>query len=148
MEQEYIPKIDDEPSLDPGDVVKFTQRARFQAFNELTDNGQNISKNLGDTMQLLRDLDAAALTTRKLNIEEKTVHDGRQARESFSKLVQMFGDNQPYERPAVEGEVAPPPRRRSPLPENHVIPPVKLNPGEDAQGEQVLSIANYISAEE
>lgn len=157
MTQEFLPKQDsvfdedvDDAQLEPGAIVKLTQRVRLRALNELTDNGREVTKNLGDTMQLLRDLDQAALTTRKLNIEEKSSDDGRAARESFDKLVGMLGDRSPYEAPKEVGNESapPPPRTRSPLPQNHVKRPVSLNQGEDAQGEQVLSISNYISVEE
>ena len=106
--QEYLPI---EPpttdqglaNIDPGEVVKFTQRARMKAFNELTDNGSNITKHLGDTMQLLRDLDGAALTTRKLNIEEKVVDDGRQIQATAKAVRQLLGRD-PFLVEHVPGE--------------------------------------------
>lgn len=149
---EFIPAVRSAPSgmtdddLRPENVVKFGQQMRRRAFNQITNNGTDLSSNLGDVLQILRDQDAAALTTRKLNIDEKAVDNDRQAIESAKQLRKEMGID-PY---AVgdDNRDRMPQRTRNPLPD--VIPDlgIALKPGEDAQGEQVLSVANYIREEE
>jgi hypothetical protein len=152
LEQEYLPhsrKVAEDitdAELEPEQVVKFGQRMRKLAFNQVTDHGTNLQGNLGDALQILRDMDAAALTTRKLNIEDKVANDGRKMVEIANAIRKEMGGD-PYAI-TEENQATVRPRTTSPLPAVRPVIPVELRPGEDAQGEQVLSVANYIREEE
>jgi len=125
--------------VDPGEVVKFTQRLRYQMVGDLTDHGGNIRGDNKELASLLRDMDRSALTQRELNIQEDNRQDGRVAIEAYAKFRGMLGKD-PFSQ---GGEVQ---RRRDPT-EGLILPHVELVPGEDQQGEQSLNIDDYVSPE-
>lgn len=134
-------------STDPADVVQFTQSIRYMMFDELTENGTKLTNNFKDVSQLLRDMDNSALTQRKLNIDEKAVADGREVLEAHLRLQLMLGGRDPFEAsPSSPLPIAE--RFAAPISENPLLPAVTMVPGEDAQGEQQLSISNYVSDDE
>lgn len=125
--------------VDPGEVVKFTQRLRYQMVGDLTDHGGNIRGDNKELASLLRDMDRSALTQRELNIQEDSRQDGRLAIEAYAKFRGMLGA-EPFSQ---GGTIT---RRRDPT-EGLVLPQVELVPGEDHQGEQSLNIDDYVSPE-
>lgn len=125
--------------VDPGEVVKFTQRLRYQMVGDLTDHGGNIRGDNKELASLLRDMDRSALTQRELNIQEDSRQDGRMAIEAYAKFRGMLGA-EPFSQ---GGTVT---RRRDPT-EGLILPQVELVPGEDHQGEYALNIDDYVSPE-
>lgn len=134
-DQEFIPKVDG--NVDPAEVVKFTQRLRYQIVDNLTNQGTYIPNDPKELAMVLKDMDQSALTQRKLNIEEQGSNNGRQSLEAYQQLRAMLG-SKPF---FVEGGP-----RRDPT-AGLELPPVTLVPGEDAQGERVLNIDDYVSPE-
>lgn len=134
-------------NTDPIEVNRFTQQMRYRMFDELTVNGTNLSVNIKESMQLLRDMDTAALTSRKLDIDQAKVDTAGQTLESFHRLEEMLQGRNPFELT----DKAPLPiaeRVRPALPENLRLPSVTLLDGEDAQGEQALSIHHYVPSDD
>jgi len=134
-------------STEPGDVVNFTQHMRFRMFDELTDNGVNLTAKFAEVRQLICDMDNAALTTRKLNIEEKDANNGKLALQAFKSIQNMLGNRDPF----MVSDDAPLPiaeRVDRIEPDNFRLPHVDLLQGEDAQGEQPLSIHHYVPSDD
>jgi hypothetical protein len=125
--------------IDPGEVVKYTQRIRYQMVGDLTDHGANVRGDNKDLRDLLRDMDKSALTQRQLNIEEGKSQDGRMAIEAYTRFRDMLGAD-PF------GQPDPNVPRRDPT-AGLKLPEVSLVPGEDHQGEQALNIDDYVSPE-
>lgn len=125
--------------VDPSEVVKFTQRLRYQMVGDLTDHGGNIRGDNKELASLLRDMDRSALTQRELNIQEDSRQDGRVAIEAYAKFRGLVGKD-----PFTQGGTVQ--RRRDPT-EGVVLPQVELVPGEDHQGEFALNIDDYVSPE-
>jgi hypothetical protein len=125
--------------VDPGEVVKFTQRLRYQMVGDLTNHGAKISGDNKELASLLRDMDRSALTQRELNIQEDSRQDGRVAIEAYAKFRGLVGKD-----PFTQGGTVQ--RRRDPT-EGVVLPQVELVPGEDHQGEFALNIDDYVSPE-
>jgi hypothetical protein len=125
--------------VDPSEVVKFTQRLRYQMVGDLTDHGGNVRGDNKELASLLRDMDRSALTQRELNIQEDSRQDGRLAIEAYKEFRGMLGQD-----PFSQGGTIQ--RRRDPT-EGLVLPPAELVPGEDHQGEQSLNIDDYVSPE-
>lgn len=142
-EQEYLPL--EEHSVEPEDVVKRTQRLRHRIVDELTDNGRRIPDDPLMLLNVLRDMDQSALTTRKLNIEEKGANDGRKALETFERLESLLGGKDPFRK--SDKEVIALPSRKSDVYQGVNAPEVELNPGEEYQGEQVLKLSDYLDPE-
>lgn len=123
--------------VSPSEVVKFTQRLRYKMVDDLTNNGEVVRGDSKELLSVLKDMDASALTQRKLNIEEGNQQDGRVAIEAFRKLQTMLRAD-PIDIPQT--------RRRLPT-DGVALPEVSLVPGEDHQGEQSLNIDDYVSPE-
>jgi hypothetical protein len=127
-------------STEPTDILKFTQSLRYEIVDDLLGVGEyrKIPADLKDLTSVLRDMDGAALTTRKLDIEETSNVDSRTVIDTFRRLRSMMnqGDD---EGPA-------PTRQRDPL-EGVRLPSVEFLEGEDASGENILNIANFVSSE-
>lgn len=126
-------------STEPADILKFTQNLRYQIVDDLLGPEKRIPADIRDLASIMRDMDQAALTTRKLDIEESDATDGRLAIDTFRRLKQMIATDRDESKPAI--------RTRDPL-GNVLLPDVSFIPGEDAQGENILNISNYVSAEE
>ena len=126
-------------SVEPQDILKFTQGLRYEIVDDIlgTGEGRKIPADLKDLTSILRDMDGAALTTRKLDIEEVANSDGREVIEQYRRLRTLFQDD--------PTPIAP--RKRSPL-DNVRLPEVEFLEGEDAAGENILSISNFVSSEE
>lgn len=138
MDGEYIPV--EARSTDPNEVVKFTQQLRYRVVDQLTEHGTKIPGDSAELMSVLRDMDNSALTTRKLNIEEKSANDGRRTIQLYRELRQLFGTATPL----ADGDGGP---DRNPA-SGVVLPDVEMVPGEDFQGEQPLNVADYVSVDD
>lgn len=126
-------------STDPSDVLKFTQGLRYRIVDDLLGEDRRIPADIKDLTGVLRDMDKAALTTRELDIAESDSTDGRLVIDTFRQLKAMMGqdaDNRPVK-----------PRTRSPLDVN-ALPQVSFIEGEDAQGENILNISNFVTPDE
>lgn len=139
MDGEYIPS--ETRSTDPNEVVKFTQQLRYRVVDNLTQGGTHIPADSAELMSVLRDMDNSALTTRKLNIEEKSANDGRKTIQMYRELRSMFGNATPLAG-GGDSDSRPDPTQGVSIPE------VPMIPGEDFQGEQALNVADYVSVDD
>lgn len=148
-QQEYIPRdadpMDPAPvvrgpvnTTDPVEVVNFTQKERLKIYEETHDTK--------DRLRVLNDLDNTALISRKLNIEENVVNDGRKVAAMYDEFRAMLGGNDPL---AVDGggSIQPVARERDPA-AGLSLPKVTLGAGEDHQGEHTLNVTDYVAPEE
>lgn len=140
------PGVDHEQDTDPNAVVKYTQNMRYRIVNDLTNNGTKIPDKIGDLAMVLRDMDQSALTTRKLNIEERAANDGKRTLEAFDKLQAILGGRNPFQ--ADGGGPIPVAARTDHPTQGLALPQVQLKPGEDHQGEHQLNVADYVPADE
>lgn len=131
----------------PMEAVRFTQRARRQMFDELTAGGQKLSDNFKEVRELLKDVDATALLTRKLDIEEQAATDASRLLGNHKALREFLGGKDPYKI----GNGSPIPvaeRVEGALPGEVPAREVKFVPGEKDQGEQQLAVADFVSIDE
>lgn len=136
-----------ERDTDPMAVVKFTQQMRYMAVDLMTAGGTQIPDKPGDLIQFLNGMDQSALTTRKLDIEEKATDNGREAIHAVREIREMFSGRDPFLAVNEEREVAG--ERINPiLPEGYVPPQVQFKPGERDQGEAMLDVSDFVSPDE
>lgn len=130
-------------SVDPSDVIKTTQGLRLKILKSrfsqgITDDG----KELGLTMQLLRDLDQAALTTRKIDVEERSVSESERLANANNELLRMLGGKNPF---MVEvGSMVPALVTRA-IPN---LPPPQLVPDITTQGTQPVEYDDFVQSVE
>lgn len=127
-------------STKPTDVIETTQSLRLQMINKLTDNGTRIPtdpKEVATLNNLLNSADSAALTTRKLDVEEKAVDQASIASANVAAILKEMGGN-PFKREPTEikGEVI----SRAPLELPEVVPV----PGQMHQGMDTLIYEDFI----
>lgn len=125
-------------STEPNDVLNFTQNVRYAAVDELTQGGTRMPEKMGDLIQVLNGMDQAALTTRKLNIEQSAVDNAVELNDTFRKLQKMM-KNEPVDITPSVDRIGPPEVDLGNLPD------IELMPGEDAQQAQTLNVVDYIS---
>lgn len=125
------------PSVDPNDVVKFTQQLLYKAVLEKTNNGTFIPGDTAELSMLIRDMNATALTTRKLDQEEKALDNNRALVEAFKQFEEMIEGKDVYGADRVTRTVDPY--------ENSTLPTIEVNPLELTQGEQPLNADQYLS---
>ena len=128
-------------NTDPLAVIRFTQGVRYQMVDEATGHGTRMPEKMSELAMVLRDMDGAALKTRELDIEEKSVDSDVAAVRAVRQIRQMFGGKCPLE---VEVGAVQVERQRSIIPDGHVIPAVNFRPGETAQGETLLDVADFV----
>lgn len=131
----------------PLEAVRFTQRARKKMFDELTEGGQKLSDNFKDVRELLKDVDATALLTRKLDIEEQVATDGAKALANHRALRDMLGGKDPY-RVSSGSPIPVAERVGDALPGQIPTRQVTFVPGERDQGEQQLAVSDFVSVDE
>lgn len=131
---------------DPSAIVKFTQNLRYKIVKEMTSDGTYIPDKPGDLLLVLRDMDQSALTTRKLNIDEQGISDGRRTIDAYNRLEELLGGRNPFA--ISDDNVIPVAVRAGPLNQNLTLPQVVLRPGEDHQGEHSLNVADFVLADE
>jgi hypothetical protein len=131
----------------PSEAVRFTQRARRVMFDELTEGGAKLTDNFKEVKELLKDVDATALLTRKLDIEESASNEATRALNNHRQLREMLGGRDPFRRdddsplPVAE-------RVEGALPGQLPNVPVRFVPGELDQGEQQLVVADFVQQAE
>lgn len=136
-----------ERDTDPMAVVKFTQQMRYFAVDVLTAGGTQMPDKPGDLIQFLNGMDQSALTTRKLDIEEKATDNGGEAIRAVREIREMFGGKDPFLAVGQEREVTGE-RINSILPADYVPPQVQFKPGERDQGEALLDVSDFVSQDE
>ncbi|MNP88981.1 hypothetical protein D3C85_13750 [compost metagenome] len=144
-EPEYIrkPPFEISESVDPLDVIRTTQSIRIAMVKQELQTGlPNIDKDSRDFTQLLRDLDSAALTTRKIDVEERQVDESQRLANAQNELLKMLGGKNPF---AVELTAGPqPPRIQRDDPS--ALPPPVLVPDITVQGTQSVNYETYVQS--
>ncbi len=129
-------------STEPADVIKTTQGIRLKILAHRLATGVNEdAKELNLDLQLLRDLDAAALTTRKIDVEERAVNESERVSEQTTALLKMLGGRNPFAVDITTGNVRPDLLNR---PREADVPLVTILPGQVKQGTEQLNYADYV----
>lgn len=139
--------IPDLQTTDPMDVVRFTQLTRKRMFDKLTDNGLDVTGSFKEVSSLLRDMDITAVTTRKLDIEQQVIDTASQVQATHRALRNMLGGRDPF----LAGPDSPLPiaeRVEGQLPGQIPHFDVSFVPGEKFQGEDILVVSDFVSADE
>lgn len=130
-------------NTDPSAVIRTTQSIRLGLLESrlkrgFSDDGKEVSIDL----QLLRDLDNAALTTRKIDVEERQVGDSERLAEAHNALMRMLSGRNPFAVDITDPSLPVVPRQ---LP--HVeLPEPDLVPGVTAQGTQPVNYDDFASS--
>lgn len=124
------------PSTDPNAVVKFTQQLLYKAVLNKTNNGTFIPDDTVELASLIRDMNATALTTRKLDQEEKAADNSRALVEAFRQFEEMFDGKDLYGVDRLA-------RTADPY-ANATLPDIVISPTEIVQGEQPLNADDYL----
>lgn len=134
--------IEVSPSTEPADVIKTTQGIRLAILAKRLANGVNDDiKELNTDLQLLRDLDAAALTTRKIDVEERAVNESERVSEQTNALLKMLGGKNPFAVDLATGNVRGDLLNR---PREADLPMITIVPGQVKQGTEQLNYADYV----
>jgi hypothetical protein len=84
-------------SVDPSDVIKTTQTIRLAMVKQTIKAGlPEVGEGSRDFLGLLRDLDTAALTTRKIDVDEKNGSDAERLAAAHTELLRMMGGKNPF----------------------------------------------------
>jgi hypothetical protein len=98
-DDEYLgepPMIIDE-SVDPSAVIKTTQSIRIAMAKKHLKNGvPDVGEGSRDFLMLLRDLDGAALTTRKIDVEERSIGESERLAQAQNELLRMLDGANPF----------------------------------------------------
>lgn len=130
-------------STNPVDVIATTQQLRLKMVEKLTE-GDRIpteAKEVGVLSMILRDLDAAALTTRKLDVEEKGVDVASKASANVANILKELGGQNPFRIGTVENG------RQLPTTDVSQIPVIDLVPGVMRIGADVLEYGEFVTDE-
>jgi len=129
-------------SVDPSDVIKTTQGIRLRILQSRFAKGIPADdKELMTNMQLLRDLDQAALTTRKIDVDERAVSESERLANANNELLRMLGGKNPF---AVEvGTMPPITQRVAPT-----LPAPSLVPDITTQGTQPVNYDDFVTSVE
>ena len=95
-------------------------------------------------MQLLRDLDSAALTTRKIDVEERQVDESQRLANAQNELLRMLGGKNPFAVDITAGAVPP----RVARPDPTALPEPTLVPDITAQGTQSVNYEDFVTSVE
>lgn len=153
IEGDLMPVADDEflgdppmiisDSVDPADVIKTTQSIRIAMVQkELKHGVPKVDKDSRDFMQLLRDLDTAALTTRKIDVDERQIGEAERVAQAQNELLRMLDGKNPFvsiDLPGVPSLITVH-RESAPLPRPDMVP------GLTAQGTQPVDADKFLSA--
>lgn len=130
-------------STEPADVIKTTQSIRLQILAQRLQKGVTDDlKELNTDLQLLRDLDQAALTTRKIDVEERAVNESERVSEQTNALLKMLDGKNPFAVDLTTGSI------RSDLtgrPRDAALPEPVIVPGHMRQGTENLNYADYVT---
>lgn len=137
-----VGRIDVNQSTDAAEVVKTTQGIRLQILAHRLKKGVNEdAKELNLDLQLLRDLDQAALTTRKIDVEEKAVNDAERASEQTNALLRMLDGRNPFVVDITTGKLRPDLIGRE---REAALPDAVVLPGHTTQGTDNLNYGDYV----
>lgn len=126
-------------SVDPSDVIKTTQGVRLKILTSRLRKGvPDDSDDLSDTLQLLRDLDSAALTTRKIDVEERSVSEQERLANASNELLRLLDGRNPF-MVEVAG-VAPVVRAPAVLPSPALVPDITV------QGTQAVNYDDFVGS--
>lgn len=153
LEGDYLPvdkfsvvasaPIDVSLSTEPAEVIKTTQSIRLRILSERLRKGVSEDlKELNTDLQLLRDLDQAALTTRKIDVEERAVNESERVSEQTNALLKMLDGKNPFAVDLTTGSV------RADLtgrPREAALPEPVIVPGHMRQGTENLNYADYVN---
>jgi len=140
-----LPMIINE-SVDPSAIIKTTQSIRVAMVKKTLARGvPGIDKDANTFLQVLRDLDQAALTTRKIDVEERQVNESERLAQAQNELLRMLGGKNPFAVQLVPGEAAPVRVRSEKAVE---LPPPVLVPEITAQGTQAVNYDDFVSSVE
>lgn len=129
-------------STDPSEVIKTTQGIRLRILKHRFSKGiPDDDKELGLNMQLLRDLDQAALTTRKIDVDERAVSESERLANANNELLRMLGGKNPF---AVEVGNMPAITAR----QEAQLPPPVLVPDITTQGTQPVNYDDFVTSVE
>lgn len=132
-------------STDPLEVIKTTQSIRIAMVKkELKHGVPKVDKDSRDLMQLLRDLDSAALTTRKIDVEERQVDESQRLANAQNELLRMLGGKNPFAVDITAGAVSP----RVARPDPAALPEPTLVPDITAQGTQSVNYEDFVTSVE
>jgi len=130
-------------STKPEDVIELSQSLRLQIVDNLTRDGVPTSEDgIKQLSSVLRDLDAAALTTRKINVEESAVDQAARATANVSKILAAIGGKNPFRKGVLVEE-----RDDRPTLDRDKLPPVKTVPGQTFIGVENLKYEDFVSPE-
>ncbi len=129
-------------SVDPSDVIKTTQSIRLKMIQEQLKGGvPSVDKDATTFLQVLRDLDQAALTTRKIDVDEQQLSESQRLADANNNLLKMLGGKNPF---VIEiGGIAPV-IERAPV----ELPAPQLVPDVTAQGTQPVNYDDFVSSVE
>lgn len=145
-DHEYLPEVplDINPSVDPSDVIKTTQGIRMAMVKQHLRGGTpSMDKDSNTFLQVLRDLDQAALTTRKIDVEERSVSESERLAQAQNELLRMLGGKNPFVIDIATGA----PVQASEHPEV-TLPEPKLVPDVTTQGTQPVNYDDFVQSVE
>lgn len=125
----------------PGSITTLSQKIRLQILAEMTDNGKFLPSDTKDLRSLLQEMDNSALLSRKLDIEEKSGNDAKDAVEAAKRLREIFGGGG---RTVFKGVDAPLAEQRLREISDSELPVVTYVQGERDQGEQPLNADDFL----
>jgi len=155
LDGELMPVADDEylgdapmiisESVDPSDIIKTTQSIRVAMVkNELKRGVPKVDKDANTFLQVLRDMDQAALTTRKIDVDERQVNESERLAQAQNELLRMLGGKNPFAVDLTSGSTPPPTTRR----ETPALPAAPLVPDVTTQGTQPVNYDDFVSSVE
>ncbi|MNZ45896.1 hypothetical protein D3C78_635620 [compost metagenome] len=131
-------------NVDPSAVIKTTQGIRLKILEDRFKKGiPSDDKELSLNMQLLRDLDSAALTTRKIDVEEAQGSETERLAQANNELLRMLNGRNPF---AVEVGTMPPNVKRTDA--AAALPAPVLVPDVTTQGTQPVNYDEFVGAVE
>lgn len=134
------PMIIDE-SVDPAAVIKTTQSIRIAMVKKhLKQGAPSVDKDSRDFMQLLRDLDSAALTTRKIDVEESALGESERVAQAQNELLRMLGGKNPFVSIDLPGMPSVATVQREVV----ILPRPSMVPGLTAQGTQPVDVDKFL----
>jgi len=133
-------------SVDPSDIIKTTQGIRVAMVKKHLKGGvPHIDKDAITFLQVLRDLDQAALTTRKIDVEERQVNESERLAQAQNALLGMLGGRNPFAVDLVTGNKGPVAERPDAA---AVLPAPPLVPDVTAQGTQPVNYDDFVTSVE
>jgi hypothetical protein len=146
-DNEYLgdpPMIIDE-SVDPSAVIKTTQSIRIaMAKKHLMKGVPQVGEDSRDFLMLLRDLDSAALTTRKIDVEERQIGEPERLAQAQNELLRMLNGANPFVSIDLPGSPSLITIHRQST--AGILPRPEMVPGLTAQGTQPIDTDKFLKA--